>query len=86
MIRTSSRVSATSSFTKMANDGITGMSAAGHEIIPARRGGRFGVMLDISKIETVPFGSAAGGYSVVDLNRAQHVHARLEALKCIVFG
>jgi hypothetical protein len=38
MIRKSDRVSATSSFTEMANDGITGVSAARHEIIPARRG------------------------------------------------
>jgi hypothetical protein len=38
MIRKSNRLSATSSFTEMANDGITGMSTAGHEIIPARRG------------------------------------------------
>jgi hypothetical protein len=43
-------------------------------------------MLDIGKIESVPFGSAARGYSIVDLNMAQHVHARLEALKFIVFG
>jgi hypothetical protein len=43
-------------------------------------------MLGISKIESALVGSAAGGCSVVDLNKSQHVHARLEALKFIVLG
>jgi hypothetical protein len=43
-------------------------------------------MLGISKIESALVGSAAGGCSVVDLDKSQHVHARLEALELIVLG